>query len=179
MIRKFIILLSVCCMVLCAIVGYLSKQVDQESDLREGEATAYKCADFLADPPTKTGRILVTEFGLGKHIAHIDGNDDEWQESCVPFFPTNINLKKYGYSAILVCFNEVKSKEEIKTLTKDGSLDTDFWPGRQELNPIFHSQLAQDYTNMDFSKTIVLHYCLLYTSPSPRDATLSRMPSSA
>ena len=25
----------------------------------------------------------------------------------------------------------------------------------------------------------VLHYCLLYTSPSPRDATLSRMPSSA
>ena len=23
------------------------------------------------------------------------------------------------------------------------------------------------------------HYCLLYTSPSPRDATLSRMPSSA
>ena len=25
----------------------------------------------------------------------------------------------------------------------------------------------------------VLHTCLLYTSPSPRDATLSRMPSSA
>ena len=25
----------------------------------------------------------------------------------------------------------------------------------------------------------VLHFCLLYTSPSPRDATLSRMPSSA
>ena len=27
--------------------------------------------------------------------------------------------------------------------------------------------------------TIVLRLCLLYTSPSPRDATLSRMPSSA
>ena len=26
---------------------------------------------------------------------------------------------------------------------------------------------------------IVSNYCLLYTSPSPRDATLSRMPSSA
>ena len=25
----------------------------------------------------------------------------------------------------------------------------------------------------------LLNYCLLYTSPSPRDATLSRMPSSA
>ena len=28
-------------------------------------------------------------------------------------------------------------------------------------------------------KSEVIKYCLLYTSPSPRDATLSRMPSSA
>ena len=28
-------------------------------------------------------------------------------------------------------------------------------------------------------RTAMLHACLLYTSPSPRDATLSRMPSSA
>ena len=26
---------------------------------------------------------------------------------------------------------------------------------------------------------VLAHHCLLYTSPSPRDATLSRMPSSA
>ena len=33
---------------------------------------------------------------------------------------------------------------------------------------------------LDDSITIILSgYCLLYTSPSPRDATLSRMPSSA
>ena len=32
---------------------------------------------------------------------------------------------------------------------------------------------------MDFSKTTGRLVCLLYTSPSPRDATLSRMPSSA
>ena len=30
-----------------------------------------------------------------------------------------------------------------------------------------------------FSETFLLKRCLLYTSPSPRDATLSRMPSSA
>ena len=29
------------------------------------------------------------------------------------------------------------------------------------------------------SKELQQQYCLLYTSPSPRDATLSRMPSSA
>ena len=38
--------------------------------------------------------------------------------------------------------------------------------------------LAQ--TEIDPSKkTVLLYACLLYTSPSPRDATLSRMPSSA
>ena len=31
----------------------------------------------------------------------------------------------------------------------------------------------------EVTKTILANNCLLYTSPSPRDATLSRMPSSA
>ena len=34
------------------------------------------------------------------------------------------------------------------------------------------------YTQQSFSSDL-LKFCLLYTSPSPRDATLSRMPSSA
>ena len=33
--------------------------------------------------------------------------------------------------------------------------------------------------NDNFSNQIKIHYCLLYTSPSPRDGLLSRMPSSA
>ena len=36
-----------------------------------------------------------------------------------------------------------------------------------------------DYTDPAVLKMIHLYSCLLYTSPSPRDATLSRMPSSA
>ena len=32
---------------------------------------------------------------------------------------------------------------------------------------------------IQFERTGVINTCLLYTSPSPRDATLSRMPSSA
>ena len=43
---------------------------------------------------------------------------------------------------------------------------------------------ALDQTSDGFGRTIDVrrsynHHCLLYTSPSPRDATLSRMPSSA
>ena len=35
------------------------------------------------------------------------------------------------------------------------------------------------FRNHPFAQIIVCDGCLLYTSPSPRDATLSRMPSSA
>ena len=43
---------------------------------------------------------------------------------------------------------------------------------------------ADDYIDVgiDLNETLIRHpssTCLLYTSPSPRDATLSRMPSSA
>ena len=40
-------------------------------------------------------------------------------------------------------------------------------------------QLAQSYKKKYNLNIGVVNFCLLYTSPSPRDATLSRMPSSA
>ena len=43
-----------------------------------------------------------------------------------------------------------------------------------------HALMFKDILNKRTSLTIVTsNSCLLYTSPSPRDATLSRMPSSA
>ena len=38
---------------------------------------------------------------------------------------------------------------------------------------------STETTVMRFHPTLLSNICLLYTSPSPRDATLSRMPSSA
>ena len=52
----------------------------------------------------------------------------------------------------------------------------------------FHRRLIEHPKRDDINQTLVAYYdwlkslgqsCLLYTSPSPRDATLSRMPSSA
>ena len=45
-------------------------------------------------------------------------------------------------------------------------------------------EVVGDYTNdtkrkQELSESDIDKLCLLYTSPSPRDATLSRMPSSA
>ena len=50
--------------------------------------------------------------------------------------------------------------DELKALSK---LDSKNKPENWNLSP----------------KSVVTYICLLYTSPSPRDATLSRMPSSA
>ena len=61
-------------------------------------------------------------------------------------------------------------------------------------NVIFGEETSVNWVNIDIQRTKVvnqslsgsggtpgtrLYLCLLYTSPSPRDATLSRMPSSA
>ena len=57
--------------------------------------------------------------------------------------------------------------------------DTLNWSFNSNVTGLNHNQ-AFDY--LEFGENLVLTYtitCLLYTSPSPRDATLSRMPSSA
>ena len=40
-------------------------------------------------------------------------------------------------------------------------------------------QLADDFSKNGFITTSLDNFCLLYTSPSPRDVEESRMPSSA
>ena len=48
--------------------------------------------------------------------------------------------------------------------------------GVQDKVPIAIVPFAEEATGLEID---VAQICLLYTSPSPRDATLSRMPSSA
>ena len=50
-----------------------------------------------------------------------------------------------------------------------------YWDGKIRL---FNTQNGEIYVGL-LDKVIQFCNCLLYTSPSPRDATLSRMPSSA
>ena len=50
-----------------------------------------------------------------------------------------------------------------------------------EIEAIMEAEMSEGYKEIDAKKHGRMYdrYCLLYTSPSPRDATLSRMPSSA
>ena len=65
-------------------------------------------------------------------------------------------------------FNVLEHSIEI-----DGALILDLFAGTGNISYEFISRGAKTVFSVDSN------YCLLYTSPSPRDATLSRMPSSA
>ena len=85
-------------------------------------------------------------------------------------------------SRYITAYNNLDVKEMLDCLTDDvefqnissGKMDT-------------HTTSKEDFENLAnmgvtaFSSRnqSILNSCLLYTSPSPRDATLSRMPSSA
>ena len=69
----------------------------------------------------------------------------------VPMFPPNKKVKNF--------FNKLGTTVEIN----NEKLSKNFWSTSGMMAPFYE----------------LLSTCLLYTSPSPRDATLSRMPSSA
>ena len=52
-----------------------------------------------------------------------------------------------------------------------------YWVERFIDRTVIHVYPTPDSTNA--AKHVHIYYCLLYTSPSPRDRTRSRMPSSA
>ena len=68
------------------------------------------------------------------------------------------NSNKHSTSNILILNQKVNSDGTIKLLQKDEEINS-------EINDIIDQKLS--------------YLCLLYTSPSPRDRTRSRMPSSA
>ena len=165
MIRKFIILLCFFCAVLCAIVGYLSMQVDEQSDKREGPATSFNCKDFLANEPDETARINLTDFKRGKHYSHADHDgDDLWDELYVPLFPNKKKIK-FGYKAVIVSFKGVQNKEQLDEVLGNRELDATYWPERQDLPARTYSELAQKYKNMDFANCVNLHHGFPATNP--------------
>ena len=62
----------------------------------------------------------------------------------------------------------------FKIITRASSWEVAF----QRLQEGFNSSSLPEILGQQFPGNLLFH-CLLYTSPSPRDATLSRMPSSA
>ena len=80
----------------------------------------------------------------------------------------SIKFFDYNLPSNLIAENPRSKREQAKLMIYDQGLDT--------LNHSIFSNLDEYLTKGDL---IILNDCLLYTSPSPRDKRLSRMPSSA
>ena len=103
------------------------------------------------------------------HLAaesHVDRSIDGPRD----FLETNImgtfNLLEAARNSGVSRFHHVSTDEVFGSLSMDDPSFTETTPYDPK-SPYSASKAASD------------HLCLLYTSPSPRDATLSRMPSSA
>jgi hypothetical protein len=173
MVNKVIILLCLCCVVLCTFVGYLSKRAIEDSKIGHGPAVSVSCSEVLEERPTETSHLIVTGFIPGKHFASLDfDNDGQWEQLCVPFFPKKQQEIKHSYRAVLICFDKVPNREALRELVASGEIDTNYWPMRQNLDVAIHSQLAQQYRNMDFANSPVFHYGFETSNPVLGEASL-------
>ena len=86
-------------------------------------------------------------------------------------------------SLLLLGFSQIGISNEIFDLSKDTMILAEV---TEEVSPV--AEAAEETPTLDTGDTawmivatilVIVMACLLYTSPSPRDATLSRMPSSA
>ena len=124
--------------------------------------------------PTGSGKTLLGEFAIFRGLSH---------ESRV-FYTTPLKaLSNQKFRDFICQFGEKK----VGLLTGDISINRDA-PILVMTTEIFRNMLYGEFEEFDDPlvnlESVILdecHYmnCLLYTSPSPRDATLSRMPSSA
>ena len=83
--------------------------------------------------------------------------------------------KEMVFLAFCMAFSEVSSEAT--------NSESEFWDVALNTEAKIRAYLVDKKIQIvkqdDFQLTLIANGCLLYTSPSPRDATLSRMPSSA
>ena len=155
----------------CFILGEITKnysQIDKVWSLVPIYVAWYVCFSAEFNTRTLIMSILVTIWGLrltynfsrkgGYSIYFWKGEEDyRWKEvrKSITLFKSNFNWTLFNL--LFICFYQM-GLIFLFTLPILAA-----WQGDSELN------------NLDY----LISACLLYTSPSPRDATLSRMPSSA
>ena len=98
------------------------------------------------------------------------------------FNPTSFNLIALQFPQIIpqIAIGE-RNYFNIKTLYDEGNYSSIAEIFVQSFQMLFNNYTYGFHTDMPFTYPHNEHflYCLLYTSPSPRDLSTSRMPSSA
>ena len=158
MIRRSLIILSLCSAVLCAFVGFLSHRAIEESKQLQSSSIELSCSELLKTAPENSTGVQLNDYVLGRHVAGIDiDGDQRWDQGAIPLFPKQRQQFKYGYCAVIVCFKGLPDEAAVDQALIDSVVEADFWPNRQELDPDIYSRLATKYRHMDFSNSRVLY----------------------
>ena len=101
-----------------------------------------------------------------------------------PFFPTRDILLRFNDTVPHDCQTEILADLDIGEVldVNWGNMRNAYRIRSSSKNGFDVLQQAEDFSLMaeiEWAEPDMVFTCLLYTSPSPRDATLSRMPSSA
>ena len=132
-------------------------------------------------------------------FAHVGQDDDRGSSQDIARLRRKYNrelkdeLINYGISDAVMYLGEAggEIRNAIKGAMCSAALDASGTSFQAQGSTVRHTEICNQarYTNIKINQfafvteslgsKITLDVCLLYTSPSPRDATLSRMPSSA
>ena len=141
-----------------------------ENHLNDAEAKWNKLLKTYIDSDSSMKKLLqnVIETGLAKEPEEAMAEADNWHQQMLD---TNLSMTN--------AFTDVK-----KWLNKEGINDIEqnalSVAKGQTKTALYNVNICNKYLGNLHKKVVdLLGSCLLYTSPSPRDATLSRMPSSA
>ena len=127
---------------------------------------------------------------LKPHIWIFEPIDGTWRSDIFPTNEENWETWKTSYRKFILYYAQIAEKYDVEMFcigtefTRLAIEKTEYWEKLiSEVRNIYSGKLTyaanwyQEFEKITFWDQ--LDYCLLYTSPSPRDATLSRMPSSA
>ena len=157
MLRRALIVLSLCSTLLCVIVGFLSAQAMKESEQVQAEVREFVCADLVEKPPAESVTVQLDQFFRGKRLATIDNDGDQnWERLAIPLFPAAPQTHQYAYRAVILCAQGLPDEVSLDEALDSGELKVQYWPGRQQLERNMHSQLAQAYRNLDLEKSPIV-----------------------
>ena len=101
-------------------------------------------------------------------------------DTCNTIINMIVVLSLYGIVIYLVIYNFMLSNYYIYYRTTNLFRDNPILAIVPEYNQVTNIYYITDWFSIDWNLLMYIFYiCLLYTSPSPRDRTRSRMPSSA
>jgi len=156
--RLIIILLCLCSVVVCAFIAYLGYQQQIEDTSIKDSPPQFSCSELLEEIPHDLSGLTLTEFRPGKHFVTDDNDrDGAWERVLIPVFPADTKSLKPNYRSIILSISDAANKEVLFEKMESSALEAEYWFTSQKLDPVSYSRMAEQYSSMDFNRSIVLH----------------------